>query len=88
MTNEQLARASNLATEAIRNASRDFSAASTFQAAIEELRALQAAIERSGFDLSPCGDCGETVVCRPGVQTFCRKCSVEEPCAAEEMASQ
>lgn len=37
--------------------------------------ALTAAIERSGFDVSPCRNCGEPVVCIPDGLAMCRECA-------------
>ena len=42
-------------------------------------RKLYEAIERSGFDLSPCMQCGEAVVCIPDGLAMCLKCV--EKCA-------
>lgn len=37
---------------------------------------LEAAIERSGMDVSPCRTCGEAVVCVPdGMSSMCEKCA-------------
>ena len=36
---------------------------------------LLAAIVRSGFDLSPCGTCGEPVVCLPDGLPICEPCA-------------
>lgn len=47
-----------------------------------ERDALRAAIDRSGFDLSPCGVCGEPVVCIPDGLPMC------EPCARKESNEQ
>ena len=38
-------------------------------------RHLYQAIERSGFDLSPCKQCGEAVVCIPDGLAMCRSCA-------------
>lgn len=39
---------------------------------------LMRAIERGGFDLSPCIRCGELVVCIPDGQPMCEGCAGEE----------
>ena len=36
---------------------------------------LLAAIERSGFDVSPCRNCGEPVVCIPDGLAMCKDCA-------------
>jgi hypothetical protein len=36
---------------------------------------LFSAIERSGFVLSPCGICGEVVVCIPDGLALCKPCA-------------
>ena len=49
------------------------------EVAVGYWRKLNEAIERSGFDLSPCMQCGEAVVCIPDGLAMCLKCV--EKCA-------
>lgn len=39
---------------------------------------LQDAIDRGGYDLSPCGSCGNPVVCIPDGLPLCESCALEE----------
>ena len=39
---------------------------------------LMEAIERSGFDVSPCRGCGEPIVCLPDGLPFCCSCVVDD----------
>lgn len=43
--------------------------------ATDELNELKAAIERGGFDLSPCMTCGQAVVCVPDGMPMCEGCA-------------
>lgn len=43
-----------------------------------QLSAIEGAVNRSGFDVSPCRGCGEAVVCLPDGMPFCEACGVEE----------
>ena len=45
------------------------------EVAVGYWRKLNEAIERSGFDLSPCMQCGEAVVCIPDGSAMCRQCA-------------
>ena len=45
------------------------------EVAVAYWRKLYEAIERSGFDLSPCKQCGEAVICIPDGLALCRQCS-------------
>ena len=45
------------------------------EVAVGYWRKLYEAIERSGFDLSPCMQCGEAVVCIPDGLAMCRQCA-------------
>ena len=38
---------------------------------------LMEAIERGGWDISPCGDCGRPVVCIPDGLPMCEACAKE-----------
>ena len=40
--------------------------------------ALQAAIDRGGWDVSPCMTCGEAVVCLPDGMPMCELCAERE----------
>lgn len=47
--------------------------------AIVSASALEAALDRSPYDISPCGKCGMPVVCIPeGLAPWCEKCAKEE----------
>ena len=43
--------------------------------AVDVCVSLFEAIERSGFVLSPCGICGEVVVCIPDGLALCKPCA-------------
>ena len=45
------------------------------KASLDAYMDLFAAIERSGFVLSPCGICGEVVVCIPDGLAMCKACA-------------
>jgi hypothetical protein len=45
--------------------------------ALEVALCLVAAIERSGFDICPCMDCGALVVCIPDGMPMCEPCAVK-----------
>lgn len=47
-------------------------------AEVERGRAIIDAIERSGFDLSPCMDCGAPVVCIPDGLPLCEQCAKKQ----------
>lgn len=44
-------------------------------AAANELESLRGMIERSGFDISDCGVCGDPVVCIPDGMPMCEACA-------------
>jgi hypothetical protein len=44
-------------------------------AALEVALSLVAAIERSGYDISPCMTCGSSTVCIPDGLALCRPCA-------------
>lgn len=44
-------------------------------AALEAYMELWVAIERSGFDVSPCRNCGEPVICIPDGLAMCKDCA-------------
>ncbi len=44
-------------------------------AALEVAISLVAAIERSGYDISPCMTCGSSTVCIPDGLALCRPCA-------------
>jgi hypothetical protein len=46
-----------------------------FEVLTEHHRALNEAIDRGGYDVSPCMDCGELVVCIPDGLPMCRLCA-------------
>jgi hypothetical protein len=48
-----------------------------FEVLTEHHRALTKAIERSGYDLSVCMDCGAPVVCIPDGMPSCEPCAVK-----------
>lgn len=60
----------------------DYADAAMAAAGVDRESELQAALDRSGFDLSPCFQCGELVVCLPDGMPCC------EPCAAKLAADQ
>ena len=41
---------------------------------VERIAELEAMIDRSGWDQSPCLVCGETVLCLPDGLPICRRC--------------
>jgi len=44
-------------------------------AELELLRAVKAALDRSAYDICPCGECGKAVVCLPeGLPPICVQC--------------
>jgi hypothetical protein len=45
--------------------------------ALEVALTIVAAIDRSGFDLSQCMDCGTMVVCIPDGQAMCEACATK-----------
>lgn len=45
--------------------------------ALEVALSIVAAIDRSGFDLSQCMDCGALVVCIPDGMPMCEPCAVK-----------
>jgi hypothetical protein len=48
-----------------------------FEVLTEHHQALTGAIERSGFDICPCMDCGAPVVCIQDGMPMCEPCAVK-----------
>ena len=45
----------------------------------KSIQTYKEALDRSEFDISPCGECGEPVICLPdGMSTICNECIKEE----------
>jgi len=48
------------------------------KAEIDRLREMEAAFQRSPYDISPCHECGEPTVCLPDGMAFCEACAEKE----------